>query len=231
MRGTGFRRAMSPTAITAVLTKMTKQKTATKQYVRAQLLAWPPVCALADERNFAVQSDQLKIGADGKVLLHSSLAFFERGSPHEYAIAQCMNQYTPVGFFIAGRPVSDQIPHLAYVRPSVQTQRRPEIYEDGRLVAIDMSYNDYSTHFPLPPQSAEEVQQQLEMGVLVFKQSMPEIQQLDAATRSREQGNRAVIIPDSHSNMAAALDDGGSDDDDEEECDVDDEDPGEYAKW
>jgi len=406
MKTTGFRRAMSPTTIQAILHKMADQKTPTKQYVRAPLLTWPPVSALNDERNFAIQSNQLQIGPDQKVMLHSSLAFFERGSPHEYAIEQCMNQYTPAGFFIAGRPVSDQIPHLAYVRPSVQTQRRPEVYEDGRLVPIDMSYNVYSTQsrleylgmpltqlnynrfdplvsdgfaktmpnaiapqtmvypddmiahdlevvkrnmmfrqlnaagrrkdafgneivgkqqrivadddnefendemtdamrkfqtreyktrrvftgdeelrsnafydakqigtldlgsikndstivlrnkdaavvavddddddiddkvapekrvvrrFPIPPLSTEK---ELALGGGGgINKFATEIQRLDAATRWCEQGNRSVVIPDSHSNMALALDDSGSaDDDDEDQCDIDEEDPQEYVK-
>lgn len=141
-----FRRAMSSATISDVLMAMTRQAIPTKIYRRAPTGRWPPVCVEPDSERRRVTSMQVRVGADGQVMLHSMLAFFERGSPHEHAINRCMNRYTPAGFFIAGRPVSDQIPHLVHVRRALQTPRIPT-YIDGANMhkPLHMSYNQYST--------------------------------------------------------------------------------------
>lgn len=141
-----FRRAMSADTIKDVLMSMTKQAIPTKTYRRAPPGHWPPVCIETSSARTRVTNMQVQISEDGHVSLHSSLAFFERGSPHEHAISRCMNRHTPVGFFIAGRPVSDHLPHLVYVRRTMQTQRIPT-YINGTNThePLDMSYNQYAT--------------------------------------------------------------------------------------
>lgn len=145
MEVTNFRCAMSASTIESALGELRTHGTLTaRQFVTVGAGdEWPPVEPQASAG--LVRSEQIRTGGDGVLMLHSSLAFFERGSPHEAAIAQCMNQYTPVGYFVAGRPVSAQAAHLVHVRRAVQTQRRPEVFIGKQLVALDMSYNDYAT--------------------------------------------------------------------------------------
>lgn len=142
-----FRRSMGAQTIMDVLDEMSKQTIATQNYQRAPPERWPPVCADSKAQRYSINSPQVRFGgiAGDEVMIHSSLAFFERKSPHENAIAKCMNQYTPVGFFIAGRPVSDQIPHLVYVRRCVQTRRLPSVQLGDATVMLSMSYDEYST--------------------------------------------------------------------------------------
>lgn len=141
-----FRRAMSAETIKDVLLTMTKQAIPTKTYRRAPPGHWPPVCVETSSARMRVTNMQMQISEDGHVSLHSLLAFFERGSPHEHAIACSMNRYTPTGFFVAGRPVSDQIPHLVYVRRALQTPRIPTYIDSANMHrGLGMSYNQYST--------------------------------------------------------------------------------------
>lgn len=144
MQAINFRRAMSAQTIIDVFDQMSRQTIPTKQFKRAAPGQWPPVAVDSKARYDARSSQPLQF-VGGCVAFHSSLAFFERGSPHEHAINQCMNQFTPVGFFIAGRPVSDKMPHLAYVRRSMQTRRIPFVVNGKMTVQIGMSYNRYST--------------------------------------------------------------------------------------
>jgi hypothetical protein len=141
-----FRRAMSAETIKDVLLTMTKQAIPTKTYRRAPPGHWPPVCVETSSARMRVTNMQMQISEDGHVSLHSLLAFFERGSPHEHAIACSMNRYTPTGFFVAGRPVSDQIPHLVYVRRALQTPRIPTYIDSSNMHrGLGMSYNQYAT--------------------------------------------------------------------------------------
>lgn len=144
MKASSFRRAMGEFTIENALRELSTHGTVlARHYRKTADDEWPPVEPSA--AGGLVRSEQIRTGGDGILLLHSSLAFFERGSPHEAAIMQCMNRYTPAGFFIAGRPVSDQVPHLAHVRRTAQTPRCPEVFIGKRLMSLEMSYNEYST--------------------------------------------------------------------------------------